>query len=96
MTGGGGRLAAERLTSAGSTSRSAPVEGHAVNVSASEALRKNQGMLSLSVYRQLSELISQVHQLIESVNSEAASTEIDLRVQARSRPHRQPSMTCDR
>lgn len=39
-------------------------------------------MLSLSVYRQLSELISQVHQLIESVHSEAASTEIDLRVQA--------------
>jgi hypothetical protein len=39
-------------------------------------------MLSLSVYRQLSELISQVHQLIEGVHSEAASSEIDLRADA--------------
>lgn len=42
-------------------------------------------MLSLSVYRQLSELISQVHQLIESVHSEAASSEVDLRADAAGR-----------
>ena len=39
-------------------------------------------MLSLSVYRQLSELISQVHQLMESVHSEAAGSEVDLRADA--------------
>lgn len=58
------------------------MEGNLDDASASEALGKNQGMLSLSVYRQLSGLVSQVHQLIESVYSGAASAEIDLRVQA--------------
>ena len=39
-------------------------------------------MLSLSVHRQLSDLLSQVHQLIESVHSAVASTEVDLRADA--------------
>lgn len=39
-------------------------------------------MLSISVYRQLSELVSQVHQLIDAVGSGAATTEVDLRADA--------------
>jgi len=44
--------------------------------------RDNQPVLSVTAYRQLSALISQVHQLIDSVRAEAATSEIDLRVDA--------------
>lgn len=39
-------------------------------------------MLSISIYRQLSGLVSQVHQLIESVEAGIAYTEVDLRADA--------------
>src|SRR5215472_6365633 len=45
-------------------------------------MRHNRHMLSISVYRQLSELVSQVHQLIDAVGSGAATTEVDLRADA--------------
>src|SRR5258708_5400447 len=39
-------------------------------------------MLSISVYRRLSELISRVHQVIDGVSAGVASTEVDLRADA--------------
>jgi len=39
-------------------------------------------MLSISIYNQLSKLASQVHQLLESVNTNVAYTEVDLRAEA--------------
>lgn len=42
-------------------------------------------MLSASVYRQLSELVSQVHQVLDGVNAGAESDEIDLRADAAAR-----------
>lgn len=45
----------------------------------------NDTMLSATVYRQLSELISQVHQVLDGVNAGAENDEIDLRADAAAR-----------
>ena len=46
------------------------------------AMRKNHLMLSLSVQRQLAELMAAVYQLLESVHSVAAKPEVSLRIAA--------------
>jgi hypothetical protein len=45
-------------------------------------MRHNQDMLSMSIYNQVSKLVSQVHQLLEGVNAGLAYTEVNLRAEA--------------